>query len=138
MPEEREVYTYNKYGKISTVAKDNIDITVYLWGYFGQYVVAEIKGLSVGEIESVTGDINEFCEKESPEFVKLDQLRMKYPNAHIKTCKYEELVGPEVISDPRGVSEYYIYDNSGMLRRVKDNNGKLKALYEYNFKPYMP
>ena len=138
VPEEREVYTYNKYGKISTVTKDNIDITVYLWGYFGQYVVAEIKGLSVGEIESVTGDINEFCEKESPEFVKLDQLRMKYPNAHIKTCKYEELVGPEVISDPRGVSEYYIYDNSGMLRRVKDNNGKLKALYEYNFKPYMP
>ena len=138
VPEEREAYTYNKYGKILTITKDKADTTVYLWGYGGRYVVAEIRGLSISEIESVTGDIDEFCEKESPEFVRLDQLRMKYPYAHIKTCKYEVLVGPEAISDQRGVSEYYMYDDSGRLRRVKDNNGKFKALYEYNFKPYTP
>ena len=138
LPEEREAYTYNKYGKILTITKDKADTTVYLWGYGGRYVVAEIRGLSISEIESVTGDIDEFCEKESPEFVKLYQLRMKYPYAHIKTCKYEVLVGPEAISDQRGVSEYYMYDDLGRLRRVKDNDGKFKALYEYNFKPHTP
>lgn len=133
-PEVRETYTYNQYAKILTCTKDSIDTTVYLWGYNGQYVVAEIKGLSVEEIESVTGDIYDFCSNKIPDFVKLDKLRIKFPHAHIKTCQYNTLVGPKVISNPQGASEYYFYDDAGRLRRVKDNNGKLKALYEYNFK----
>ncbi len=43
------------------------------------------------------------------------------------------LLGPDSMTDPRGVKTSYFYDNIGRLQTIKDHNGKVLKHYTYNY-----
>jgi len=47
---------------------------------------------------------------------------------------YKPLVGMTVMTDPRGRTTTYEYDDFGRLEIVKDHEGKLLEEYQYHYK----
>jgi len=55
----------------------------------------------------------------------------------VATYKYKPLVGVIEMTDPRGVTTYYDYDNFGRLKEIYMNeNGVKKVIesYKYNYR----
>jgi hypothetical protein len=63
----------------------------------------------------------------------LDELRLHPIDAGLITYTYDPLVGVKTKTDSRNYTMYYDYDPMGRLKAIKDDNGQLKELYQYNF-----
>lgn len=138
-----EYCKYDHYGNLIHVVLNKTVSYVYLWGYGGQYPIAEISNTSYEEVQrALGGQLPESLSSiASPDFTMLDLLREKLPQAHITTYKYDPGIGMTEKISPAGHTTYYEYDGLGRMNRsyikVKDNNGieqeqTLKALdYHY-------
>lgn len=107
--------------------------TVYLWGYNYQHLVAEIKGVTLQEVETAIGDLLSFMQAETPDFSKLTLLRTSLPQAQITSYTYQPMVGTTSMTNPRGISVYYEYDLLQRLKNQKDNNQKVEKKYDYQY-----
>lgn len=133
-----EDITYLHYDKIGNPVNVKIkgEEIVYLWGYAYQYPIAEIRGSSYSEVQSVLG-----CTPSSlssaivPDSARLSALKMKLPNAHITTYTYQPLVGMTSMTAPGGEVTTYEYDRFGRLLNVKDHSGKSIKQYDYHYRP---
>ena len=47
---------------------------------------------------------------------------------------YDPLIGVTSITDPRGYTVYYEYDNFNRLKQVQDADGNLVTDYHYHYK----
>lgn len=61
-------------------------------------------------------------------------LRSSLPKAMITTYTYNPLVGVTSITDTKGYTTYYNYDDFNRLKQVKDANGKILSATEYHYK----
>ncbi len=52
----------------------------------------------------------------------------------LTTYTYDPLIGVTSITDPRGETIYYHYDNFNRLEYVKDAQGKILSENEYHYK----
>lgn len=107
--------------------------TVYLWGYNYQHLVAEIKGVTLQEVETAIGDLLSFMQAETPDFSKLTLLKTSLPQAQITSYTYQPMVGTTSMTNPRGISVYYEYDLLQRLKNQKDNNQKVEKKYDYQY-----
>ncbi len=112
--------------------------SVYLWGYNYQYLIAEIKGKSYSDIETVLGSaaINALASNNNPNVESLSsQLRNAFQSEPaLVTCyAYKPLVGISLVIDPRGVKTFYEYDDLGRLIWIKDHNGNIIETYDYHY-----
>jgi len=55
-------------------------------------------------------------------------------DAEMTSCTYEPLVGMTSMTDSKGVTEFYEYDNLQRLKRVLDDDGNVLKVFEYNYK----
>ena len=55
-------------------------------------------------------------------------------NAQVTTFTYDPLIGVTSVTDPRGETIYYSYDNFNRLEFVKDAQGNILSKNEYNYK----
>ncbi|GHT77671.1 hypothetical protein AGMMS50262_19300 [Bacteroidia bacterium] len=139
---ERVVYNqYNSYGNPVFITKDSTENIVYLWGYKGQYPIAEIKNATYDQVKTALGEtlINRVASAYSPstaDSTAIYNLRSNanLPNAQVTTYSYKPLVGLQTAIDPRGVKTTYHYDTYGRLEAIKDENGKKMEEYKYNYK----
>lgn len=130
--------TYNKYDSkgnlLQYTALDGISI-VYLWGYNGQYPIAEIKNAAYEKVKSILTEvvINRLSTSVAPteaDLKKLNDLRsnVSLGNAMVTTYTYKPLVGMTSATDPSDLTTYYEYDDFGRLMRTyikeKDSTGK--------------
>lgn len=118
---------HDQYGNlIHTVSNGTVNY-IYLWGYRGQYPIAEIANASYEEVQrALNGKLPEsLSSATSPNFAELDSLREQLPQAHITTYKYEPGLGMTEKTSPAGHTTYYEYDELGRLLRSyikeKDN-----------------
>ena len=138
---------YDSYGNPSYIIKDGADKVVYIWGYKGQYPIAEIKNTTYSDVCKAIGNgnettgasiLNSITSKNKPEddsnFGLINNLRTSLPNAMVTTYAYKPLVGILTVTDPRGTTITYAYDSFGRLQNVKDANGKNVENYEYHYK----
>ena len=100
---------------------------VYIWGYEGQYPIAEIKNATLEQVKAALGSywglITSSLTSSSPIYPtmdKLDALRTSLPDAKVTTITYKPGIGPTSITDPRGVINKYYYDNFGRLTKVTE------------------
>lgn len=131
---------YDTYGNPVCVIKDNATETVYLWGYKGKYLIAEIKNSSYDAVSSQIvvqrlslDDISTFS---YPPFGQINALRQLIPSAHITTYSYSHLGRIQSITDPRGIVTNYTYDIYGRLKDsffMEDNKKRILEAYEYNY-----
>lgn len=55
----------------------------------------------------------------------------------ITTYVHDPLVGVKIITPSSGIKEFYLYDGSGRLKEVRENEetGNILKEYHYNYKP---
>jgi YD repeat-containing protein len=139
--ETRKTYLFDNKSNIQEIIKDNVDKTVYLWGYNHQYPIAEIKNATYQQVKDVLSEtvINQIASAAMPDasdLTQLNNLRLhsNLQKAEITTYEYKPLVGITSITDPRGVVTTYEYDAFGRLQTVKDPNGNKLEGYDYHYK----
>lgn len=128
---------YDNYSNITYLIDKNRDKFVYIWSHKGKYPIAEIKGVTYADVENqLTRTFIDNLSLSSPtniDMQKINELRIKLPNAHVTTYTYHPLVGILTSTDPAGLTMTYEYDISGRLVRTKDTAGKVIEEYEYNY-----
>lgn len=134
-------YEYNIHGDVIQYAKeDNVPFSV-LWGYGGQYPIAEIENMTYQDVVNIIGqatvnNLNLANVSETTVRTAINLLR-NHPNTkktRIQSYTYKPLVGMVSKTDVRGVTEYYEYDRYNRLSVVKDHQGDIIKTYCYNYK----
>ena len=158
-PEDRVVYhSYDDKGNPTEVSKKDGTHIVYIWGYEKTQPVAKIENAKLSDIpQSYIDNIHNASNLDSDRTIdvrnlngvvsnyigKEGQLRFHLNRLHQLTAlnksqisfyTYDPLVGVTSITDPRGQTMYYEYDDFNRLKFVKDNEGKLLKETTYNYK----
>lgn len=131
-------HAYDMYGNPLYITKDDAEQFVYLWGYEGQYLVAEIKNATYDQVKMALGCTPESLSASvSPNMALIDGLRAKLVDAHISTFTYRPQVGVLTSKDLSGKTTYYIYDDIGRLKEIyliEDNVKKVLQTYNYSYR----
>ena len=117
---------------------DNEKTTVYLWGYGGHQLIAEIKNATYAQISAQLGQstINRMLTGLFPsvsDLLSLNNLRAQLTGALVTTLEYKPSVGISRITDPRGESTTFEYDHAGRLSKVLDHENNILEEYQYNY-----
>lgn len=147
-----ERITYHEYynnGNVKEVSMTDGLPIVYIWGYKEQYPIAKIENATFtsGKSNTISGSqqtlINNAVAAATNETTagtentlrtKLQLLRDGFPKAMVTTFTYNPLEGVTSITDPRGQTVYYEYDDFNRLKLVKDKNSKILSQNEYHYK----
>lgn len=117
---------------------DNEKTSVYLWGYGGRRLIAEIRNATYAEVSASLGQpvINRMLTGLFPgvsDLLSLNDLRTRLPDALVTTLEYKPSVGISRITDPRGKCTNYEYDHAGRLSKVLDHENNILEEYQYNY-----
>jgi YD repeat-containing protein len=142
----RVVYhSYDSRGNPTEISKVNGMHVVYIWGYDSQYPVAKIENATYAQVSNLVENIKSksnadndrtlhYLGKEGDLRQALDNLRATLPNAMVNTYTYDPHIGVTSMTDPKGYTTYYEYDEFNRLSKVKDANGNLLSENKYNYK----
>lgn len=132
-------YTYYPDGNIREVKSNKTGVTTaYLWSYKGQYPVAEIKNATFSEILTTLQGITpeQLSNSVVPDMSKVEALRLNSGllKAQISTYTYKPLIGIATMTDPRGVTTWYDYDDFNRLKQTYIiENGEKKILQKFDY-----
>ncbi|MDG2275247.1 MAG: hypothetical protein P8L28_05310 [Flavobacteriaceae bacterium] len=131
--EDRLLFERYKYGNLVQVRQVNGTSTAYIWGYEGRYIVAKVENATYAEIEELDNFGEDFSIVENLSDAQKNVLR-NISNAMVTTFKYKPQIGVTSITDPRGRTIFYEYDEFNRLRFVKDHEGNIISKNQYNYK----
>lgn len=135
------VSAFTSCGKIAALCgRDQMNV-VYLWGYNNQYLIAEIRNATYGEVttkipKSAIEAIATRLEPTSADWSQIDGLRIMLPQAHVTVLTYKPAIGISSICGPDERSVYFDYDAFGQLKETyRMENGLKKVIenYEYHY-----
>jgi YD repeat-containing protein len=151
-------------GKPTQIQREDSSYISYIWGYNNSLPIAKIENARYSQVLSAISNLNSSYNtisklqllsntdndrtidainsmgvitkvgKEGDLREALRALRNALPNSQLTVFTYDVLVGVTSVTDPRGETIYYHYDNFGRLHSVKDSKGKILSLTEYNYK----
>ncbi|MGJ1269842.1 hypothetical protein ACR78F_11800 [Sphingobacterium spiritivorum] len=136
-----EVLSYDRYGNPLAVKKTDGPVISYLWGYNGQYPVAEIVNAHYNDVvsaiggQSVVDALNSGTVTADYIRQKMEILRSNLPGSQITSYTYKPLVGMTSKTDAKGQTEYYQYDGLQRLQHVLDQFQQLRQSYHYHYRP---
>lgn len=130
-------HRYDDYGNPIFVTKDEVTKIVYIWGYGGQYPVAEIKNATYDEVKLALGCTPESLSSSLTYDYRIENLRTHIGLSHsqVTIYKYKPLVGLIEMINERGVSIFYDYDSFGRLKKtylIHENCPEIIEQYEYH------
>lgn len=131
--------TYDLYdinGNVLQYTPDGGVPTVIIWGYKKTLPMVKIENAIfsslpfslISETQTASNGNNE-----NTLITKLNDLRNALPNSMITTYTYVPLIGISSITDPKGYTTYYTYDNSNRLQYIKDHDLNIVQRYCYNY-----
>jgi len=138
LTEELVYKKYNSYGyPVYVESKDSMKVC-FLWSYSGQKIVAKIENTTYSAVETTIGStvINSLASSIIPSSSGLsavNALRTSLTNALVTTYTYKPLVGMTSMTDPRGLTTTYEYDNLNRLKCIKDHDGNIVQQYDYHY-----
>jgi len=123
---------YDEYGNPLEVKQEGGVHIVYLWGYNKAYPIAKIENATYLQITGALG-VSTISEAN---LGQINDLRNNpaFSNAMITTYTYEPLVGVSSITDPRGYTITYHYDDFGRLEFIKDSEGNILEENKYHYR----
>jgi len=112
---------------------NNNDIhTQFYFGYNNSFPIAKIIGIDV-----IPANVKSELDKLDDETVDLNlvntTIRNLLPGCMVTTYTYDPLKGVTSITDPRGETNYYIYNTFGKLYQILDNDRKVLKQYDYHY-----
>ncbi len=146
-PENRIVYhKYDDKGNPLEVSQFDGSHIIYIWGYNDTYPIAKISNASYTNLPvamaNLIADIKTLSDNENSQAAE-DQLRQHFETlrAHtyfakseITSLTYDPLIGVTSITDPKGYTMHYFYDDFNRLETMKDAEGKLISENKYHYK----
>lgn len=139
-------YKYDTYGNLMEVAKEDGTRVVYIWGYDHSLPVAKIENATFTDIPTTlynqivansNSDLNSgTLSTEAALKASLESLRnhSSMSDSMVTSFTYDPLTGITSMTDPRGQTIYYEYDEHHRLKFVKDAYGKIVSANQYNYK----
>lgn len=130
---------YGNNGKVNEVIQKDGTIITYLWSYNNEYLIAEIKNATYSDVSNtIPGFISYITSSANPSDIMLNSmsssLRSGLPNALVTTYTYKPLVGISSMTDPRGVTTRYYYDDFNRLQSIVNTNNQTTQSFDYNYK----
>lgn len=124
---------YDIYGNPVAVTKGSNKYSVYIWGYRGLYLLAEIKNATYEQVKTALGGIlpESLSVTDSPDYTQIENLRIQLADAHVTTFKYNPLIGRTETTDPSGIKTYFGYDKSNRLAFKKNHTNNFIERYSY-------
>ncbi|RSC92065.1 RHS repeat domain-containing protein [Tenacibaculum singaporense] len=145
--EDRVVYhSYDSKGNPTEVSKKDGVHIVYIWGYNKTQPIAKIENATLSDIPSALISEIETAANQDSDIASENSLRESlnklrdtnvcplFSNAQIITFTYDPLIGVTSITDPRGQTIYYQYDDFNRLEFIKDADGNLLKEHKYHYK----
>lgn len=134
---ERGITTYYRYDSLGRLVErtDPYGIkTVYVWGYGGMHLVAEITNCGLDDVRDIPGLRNIHTDPLPGGLGNIDQtLRANVSgDAEVSSWDYLPLVGMIKATDPSGRSVSYEYNGTGKLKGMRDDLGRLTDAYLYS------
>ncbi|WP_454881513.1 hypothetical protein [Sphingobacterium detergens] len=138
--------TYDSFGNLRESRDRSNALTVYLWGYGGQYPIAEIKNATYAEVVAVLTqpvidnlNLTTHTEATMETLIKtaVDKLRSdpRLAKAMITSYTYKPLVGMTSKTDARGIKETYKYDGMQRLQAILDHLNYVTKAIDYHYRP---
>lgn len=129
---------FNKYGNTGNPVeflKTNDVVNSYIWGYEGQYPIAKIENASYESIAQALGTtVSGLMNYNETNLGVINGLRSSLPNAMVTTYTFDPLIGITSMTDPKGYTTYYEYDEFNRLKQVKDAQSNILSKNEYHYK----
>lgn len=131
-------YNYDSYGNAICLSKENGPKISYLYSYGGQFPIAEIKNTDYATVETILGAgniasfSNQFPDKAAEDSF-LAPLFSGLPAAQITKIVYKPLVGITSMTDPKGQTTCFEYDNFQRLINIKDQYGNIIKHTDYHY-----
>ncbi len=140
-------HRYDNYGNPLEVSQSDGIRIIYIWGYDDTLPIAKIVNASYeGMPQDVLDNIAQIKNTLSTSFItagtneyvqaQLNSLRNHsyFRNAQFTSMTHIPLIGVDNVTDPRGNTTYYSYDEFNRLKLVKDKDANILSRNEYNYK----
>ncbi|WP_299334916.1 RHS repeat domain-containing protein [uncultured Psychroserpens sp.] len=136
---------YDADGNILHVSReDGMDIC-YIYGYDKSLPVAKIENATYSQVAGFVNSIQNASDFDTSSCMSSqacnentlrnaqNNLRQALPLAMVTTYTYDPLIGVTSMTDPKGYTVYYEYDDLHRLVRVKDQDGKVLSENKYHY-----
>lgn len=131
-----ELISYDALTKrISEVKPVNDVAVVYLWGYQAALPVAKITGSDYNTVKQlINQSILDNPASDQQLRDELNKIRTALAGKGlVTTYTYLPLRGISSETDPTGKTTYYEYDSFGLLKLIKDRDGRILKQYDYQY-----
>jgi YD repeat-containing protein len=131
-----DIIYYGNSSRIQQVANESGIVTTYFYGYGGRYLVAEIVGASYQQVLGLypvnQSKLDIGLDNEG-RVTELSNLRQAVSAAghKISTYHHNPVVGVLTIIDSNNVTTSYSYDQFARLKTVRDTQGRIIKLLNY-------
>ncbi|MBO9729532.1 MAG: hypothetical protein J7623_12920 [Chitinophaga sp.] len=131
-----EIFDYDKYGNILEQSNSNNVHEVYLWGYNNLYPVARVLNSNYQTVKLLVDDAT--IQNPATDQILQTELNKLRNSATLKgtlinTYSYFPLLGLSGVTDEASRRTFYEYDGFGRLKLIKDQNGKILKLMDYQY-----
>jgi YD repeat-containing protein len=130
-------YTYDDFGSIKEVIGENGITTTYLWSYSHLFLIAKIENATYQQVQNTVGATALTNLESDPYQVNQTLLPLRtstsLPNTLVTSYLYSPLQGVTSITDANNFSTYYSYDEYRRLKYIKDADGNILKMFEYNY-----
>gem|GEM_PF-1207628 len=141
--EARVVFdAYDNKSNIQSVSKSGAPKICYVYGYGGTYPIAEVSNADYATVVAALGGataVQNFRDNQAPtdaavnSFLAPLRTASGLSAAKISTYTYSPLVGMTSMTDVKGVTTYYEYDNFQRLKNIKNKDGNIVKHIDYHY-----
>lgn len=134
-------HQYDNYGNPVKISSADAPQKYLIWGYNHQLMVGQIENWPDNPPQSALTKINEIITLSnnvnttvSQLLTKFGELRNLLPDAMVTGFTHQPGVGVSSITDAKGDTVYFHYDQNNRLEKVMDKFGNLLSENEYNYR----
>jgi YD repeat-containing protein len=125
-------HDYDEYGNVLDVSKQDGTHVSYIYGYNKTLPIAKIEGRTYADVITALG----ISSPNETHMTNINNLRNTFSVTDpfmITTYEYEIGIGIKKVTDPRGRTMTYYYDDFNRLEYVTDHDGNMLSKNEYKY-----